>query len=522
MIADTSTLRTETGTGPDVSPALQASASSQTNLPDRPTEEFKTRLFSLLSSPVSRLRSSMDESEPLDKAERSQPQKDSGSVRTLVSTTGRGKFAEKKADQTIAFNPESAAGPGLVSPFIVTMPEKDPGVERPPSAESASLETPVPPVSPEQALGKWPTEAPTAVRSLSQQPDTPDDVARHPGRSATTKEHAGLLEANSWSPMLSSQAASDKGAPVAAAEDALVPTLNRPEIQVISEERPRENPVTLPGHPQPPGHQQVSVDVVKDTAPTEPTLPSKQPQDTPASSRLPFQIGPAYRSEQKLANHSAARLERNPFVFPGRKSAGEPVTDGFAQPVNPEMMYRKDAPPTTPNHQERIERPADSANPDLFFELDSGPDIKSGNGLTATSKTAESGFKDPELGWITVRAHTDSTGMHAALVSNSAVTSNLLGTQLPGLSTFLQERQVYLDTLSVSNGSGAAAGSAGGFAGGYEPQPQNQNQQQTAAPTKAKPDSRLKGRIEEISPNYVWAGAPFTPPISASAISVLA
>jgi len=76
------------------------------------------------------------------------------------------------------------------------------------------------------------------------------------------------------------------------------------------------------------------------------------------------------------------------------------------------------------------------AGRDLFAALDSdGASLSSAS--TRGTHHAEAGFQDPQMGWVIVRAHAESNGVHASLVPGSADAAQSLAGHLEGLSAYL-------------------------------------------------------------------------------------
>jgi hypothetical protein len=101
---------------------------------------------------------------------------------------------------------------------------------------------------------------------------------------------------------------------------------------------------------------------------------------------------------------------------------------------------------------------------DPFAALDS----EASRSATATGRTssrqAEAGFQDPDLGWVGVRANSSGEGIHASLVPTSAEAGQSLGGHLAGLNTYLDEHHTPVESLTVatpesqSNGMGTNQG----------------------------------------------------------------
>jgi hypothetical protein len=63
---------------------------------------------------------------------------------------------------------------------------------------------------------------------------------------------------------------------------------------------------------------------------------------------------------------------------------------------------------------------------------------------------AEAGFQDPSLGWVSVRAERDGTGMHAVLVAPSHDAGRTLSAHLSGLNAHLADHQIQVSPVTMS------------------------------------------------------------------------
>jgi hypothetical protein len=82
--------------------------------------------------------------------------------------------------------------------------------------------------------------------------------------------------------------------------------------------------------------------------------------------------------------------------------------------------------------------------------MDSAAAAQSLTWTQAGTKSAEAGFHDPELGWVSVRADASSGGIHAALVPSSTEAAVALGGHLEGLNNYLAEHHNIVESLSVA------------------------------------------------------------------------
>ena len=83
-----------------------------------------------------------------------------------------------------------------------------------------------------------------------------------------------------------------------------------------------------------------------------------------------------------------------------------------------------------------------------------------------SARQAEAGYQDPVLGWVNVRAQSDSSGIHAALVPSSAAAAQSLRGHLDGLQAFLHNQQTSVLTVQVSKPEAFAMGQGSGHGQG--------------------------------------------------------
>lgn len=70
---------------------------------------------------------------------------------------------------------------------------------------------------------------------------------------------------------------------------------------------------------------------------------------------------------------------------------------------------------------------------------------------SAAVHRAEAGFRDPSLGWVTVRAQTDAGGIHASLVPATAEAGQVLGGHLVDLNAYMADRLPHVGSVTVSS-----------------------------------------------------------------------
>jgi flagellar hook-length control protein FliK len=92
----------------------------------------------------------------------------------------------------------------------------------------------------------------------------------------------------------------------------------------------------------------------------------------------------------------------------------------------------------------------------MFSALDAGTSPGTPAWTHAGSQHAEAGFRDPALGWVSVRADLNGGGIHATLVPSSAEAAQALNGHLAGLSTHLVEQQSPVASLTMASPSESA------------------------------------------------------------------
>ena len=97
--------------------------------------------------------------------------------------------------------------------------------------------------------------------------------------------------------------------------------------------------------------------------------------------------------------------------------------------------------------------PAATSARDTFSALDAGTSPGTPAWTHAGSQYAEAGFRDPALGWVSVRADLNAGGIHATLVPGSAEAAQALNGHLAGLSTHLVEQQFPVASLTMASPS---------------------------------------------------------------------
>jgi hypothetical protein len=94
---------------------------------------------------------------------------------------------------------------------------------------------------------------------------------------------------------------------------------------------------------------------------------------------------------------------------------------------------------------------------DTFSALDAAASPGTPAWTHAGSQHAEAGFRDPALGWVSVRADLNGGGIHATLVPSSTEAAQALDGHLAGLSTHLAEQQSPVASLTMASPSESGA-----------------------------------------------------------------
>lgn len=95
-----------------------------------------------------------------------------------------------------------------------------------------------------------------------------------------------------------------------------------------------------------------------------------------------------------------------------------------------------------------------------FAALDSGSAGNSPTWIHASARSAEAGYQDPALGWVSVRAQQDASGVHATVVPVSQDAAQALGTHMAGLTTYLAEHSTPVSSLAMAAPESASTGLA--------------------------------------------------------------
>lgn len=92
-----------------------------------------------------------------------------------------------------------------------------------------------------------------------------------------------------------------------------------------------------------------------------------------------------------------------------------------------------------------------SSTQDAFAVLDREASVGNPTWTHAAGQHAEAGFRDPQLGWVGVRADLNASGIRATLVPSSVDAAQALGGHLAGLSSHLADEHTPVASLSMAS-----------------------------------------------------------------------
>jgi hypothetical protein len=95
-------------------------------------------------------------------------------------------------------------------------------------------------------------------------------------------------------------------------------------------------------------------------------------------------------------------------------------------------------------------RDPESSGREVFAALDAGSAESTPKWVRAGAHQAEAGYQDPDIGWVSVRAHARADGVHAALVPSSTEAAQSLGGHLSTLSAYLADHHSSVQSVSIS------------------------------------------------------------------------
>ena len=141
-------------------------------------------------------------------------------------------------------------------------------------------------------------------------------------------------------------------------------------------------------------------------------------------------------------------------------------------------------------------QPARSLQPVAAEKISSEPfaaldkEVRTIAPVWTSSNKAEAGFRDPTLGWVSVRAQLDSTGVHATVVPASVDASLSLVGHLTSLSTYLSEHHTRIESLTLAPPESPAAPSSSSQAGDHAAGQREGQNQAFRSPAEAPENSR--------------------------------
>jgi hypothetical protein len=87
---------------------------------------------------------------------------------------------------------------------------------------------------------------------------------------------------------------------------------------------------------------------------------------------------------------------------------------------------------------------------ELFTALDADRTTVHPTWIRTGTHEAEAGYQDPEIGWVTVRAHAEPSGVHASLVAGSIDAAQSLSGHLGGLNAYLADHHASVQHVSIA------------------------------------------------------------------------
>jgi hypothetical protein len=209
----------------------------------------------------------------------------------------------------------------------------------------------------------------------------------------------------------------------------------------------------------------------------------------------------------RSSNFSGINQDSRVNVHPGRTSSDtalHPLTvqqfsdaGGLTHPQSTGVSTAK----TSANH------PGISSE-ESFRALDSSSSHPPESWSTIGPHRAEAGFRDPSLGWITVRAQAEGGGIHATVVPSTSEASETLGSHLGALNAFMQTHSSQVDSVTLASPEHGTAQTMD-FAGNAREG--SQQQQQASQNTGA--DADIPGALRSIDQSKSQREPAFAPAI---------
>ena len=130
--------------------------------------------------------------------------------------------------------------------------------------------------------------------------------------------------------------------------------------------------------------------------------------------------------------------------------APTPASPGFSREPSSMLSMSHTASVTTSDASSSRIGPARLNAQDTFAALDEQNPPGAPVWIHTGGNKAEAGFKDPTLGWIGVRAQVDAGGVHASVVTASALASQALSSNMTNLSAYLDEQHTPVQSLTMA------------------------------------------------------------------------
>ena len=155
------------------------------------------------------------------------------------------------------------------------------------------------------------------------------------------------------------------------------------------------------------------------------------------------------RTASRSSSHSAAQ-ETGSIATPVATPQSASV-DAAAAALRSSAAAPVSAAPASGHAQVLAAASSATSAQDTFSALDRGSSLGTPAWTHAGGQHAEAGFRDPDLGWVGVRADLDTSGIHATLVPSSADAAQTLSGHLAGLSSHLVAQQASVASLSMAS-----------------------------------------------------------------------
>jgi len=144
---------------------------------------------------------------------------------------------------------------------------------------------------------------------------------------------------------------------------------------------------------------------------------------------------------------------------------------------------------------------------DPFAALDSEASRSTTASGHTSSRQAEAGFQDPDLGWVGVRANSSGEGIHASLVPGSAEAGQSLGGHLAGLNTYLDEHHTPVESLTVASPESQSGGTGTNQGSGEQSGQQNAQSGGSLSPEFSSGDSSSATESDSVVDAAFQAGS---------------